>query len=68
MNPELLRNLWLQFSPQRIIAAPLILGAVFALIASATDSWELVGRVANVGFVVIAYLWGTRRAVNALAD
>jgi hypothetical protein len=35
MNPELLRNLWLQFSPQRI---------------------------------VIAYFWGTRRAVNVLAD
>ena len=68
MNPELLRNLWLQFSPQRIIAAPIILGAVFALIAFATDSWEVVGRAANVGFVVIAYLWGTRRAVNALAD
>jgi hypothetical protein len=68
MNPELLRNLWLQFSPQRIIAAPLILGAVFALAAFATDSWEVVGRAASGGYVVIAYLWGTRRAVNVLAD
>jgi hypothetical protein len=68
VNPELLRNLWLQFSPERIVAAPLILGAVFALAAFATDSWEVVGWAANVGFVVIAYLWGTRRAVNVLAD
>ena len=68
MNPELLRNLWLQFSPERLIAAPLILGAVFALAAYATDSWEVVGRAANGGYVVIAYLWGTRRAVNVLAD
>lgn len=69
MNPELLRNLWLQFSPERIIAAPLILGAVFALAAFATDgSWEVVGRAASGGYAVIAYLWGTRRAVNVLAD
>jgi hypothetical protein len=68
MNPELLRNLWLQFSPQRIIAAPLILGAVFALAALATDSWHVVGWTARGGYVVIAYLWGTRRAVNVLAD
>lgn len=68
MNPELLRNLWLQVSPERLIAAPLILGAVFALAAFATDSWEVVGSVASWGYVLIAYLWGTRRAVNVLAD
>ena len=54
MNPELLRNLWLQFSPERLIAAPLILGAVFALAAFATDSWEVVGSVASWGYVLIA--------------
>jgi hypothetical protein len=68
VNPELLRNLWLQVSPERLIAAPLILGAVFALAAFATDSWEVVGSVASWGYVLIAYLWGTRRAVNVLAD
>jgi hypothetical protein len=69
MNPELLRNLWLQFSPERLIAAPLILGAAFALAAFATDgSWEVVARAASGGYLVIAYLWGTRRAVNVLAD
>lgn len=69
MNPELLRNLWLTFSPQRIIAAPLILGAAFALAAAASDgSWIIVGEAARWGYVVIAYLWGTRRAVNVLAD
>ena len=68
MNPELLRNLWLQFSPERLIAAPLILGAVFALMAFATDSWEVVGGIAHWGYVLVAYLWGTRRAVNVLGD
>jgi hypothetical protein len=68
MNPELLRNLWLQFSPERLIAAPLILGAAFALAAFATDSWEIVGETASGAYLVITYLWGTRRAVNVLAD
>jgi hypothetical protein len=68
MNPELLRNLWLQFSLERLIAAPLILGAAFALTAFATDSWEFVGETASGGYLVITYLWGTRRAVNVLAD
>src|SRR5204863_6291614 len=48
MNPELLRNLWLHFSPQRIIAAPLILGAAFALAALATDSWYVVGWAGRI--------------------
>ena len=68
MNPELLRNLWLQFSTERLIAAPLILGAAFALAAFATNSWEFIGETASGGYLVISYLWGTRRAVNVLAD
>jgi hypothetical protein len=69
MNPELLRNLWLQFSLERTVAAPLIIGAVFALVAFVADGgWSEVGSAANIGFLVIVYLWGTRRAVNVLAD
>ena len=69
MNPELLRNLWLQFSLERTVAAPLIIGAVFALVAFVGDGgWSEVGSAANIGFLVIVYLWGTRRAVNVLAD
>ena len=68
MNPELLRNLWLQFSLERLVAAPLILGAAFALAAFATDSWEIVGETASGAYLIITYLWGTRRAVNVLAD
>jgi uncharacterized protein YjbI with pentapeptide repeats len=30
MNPELLRNLWLEFSIRRLIAMPLVLGLIFA--------------------------------------
>ncbi len=69
MNPELLRNLWLQFSPARLVAAPLIIGAVLALTALGTDGdWNIVGQTAHFGFVIIAYLWGTRRSVSVLTD
>ena len=69
MNPELLRNLWLQFSPARLAAAPLIIGAILALAALGTDGdWSVVGQAAHFGFAVIAYLWGTRRAVSVLTD
>jgi len=69
VNPELLRNLWLQFSLQRVIAAPLILGAIVALISFGTSTdWSSIAWAANGGFFLIAYLWGARRAVNVLAD
>ena len=31
MNPELSRNLWLQFSAIRLILAPVVIGAILAL-------------------------------------
>jgi hypothetical protein len=68
VNPELLRNLWLQFSVQRSLAAPIILGAVVALLSFAPDKWATTAWVARGGFFLIAYLWGARRAVNVLAD
>jgi hypothetical protein len=69
MNPELLRNLWLQFSPARLVSAPLIIGAVLALTALGADGdWNIVGQTAHFGFAIIAYLWGTRRSVSVLTD
>jgi hypothetical protein len=69
MNPELLRNLWLQFSPARLVAAPLIIGAILALTALGADGdWNIVGQTAHFGFAIIAYLWGTRRSVSVLTD
>ncbi len=69
MNPELLRSLWLQFSPQRLLAPPLILGAIFAIAFFGSDGdWSVVSYSADVCYALIAYLLGSRRAVNALAD
>ncbi len=64
MNPELKRNLLIEFSPQRLIAMPLILGLIFAA------AWTAEGRpgvifTAEVLFALLIFLWGTRKAAGA---
>jgi hypothetical protein len=69
MNPEFLRNLWIEMTLPRLIAAPLVLGAIFLL------AWyvggEDLGEVSHVAmwlFYAIMLLWGTRRAAASLGD
>lgn len=69
MNPELLRNLRLEFSMQRLIAMPVILAVIFALIWF-TD-WEAPAERLYSGAVVVLYvivlLWGVRKSAGSLA-
>lgn len=69
MNPEFLRNLWIEMTLPRLIAAPLVLGAIFLL------AWYVGGRdlgeVSHVAlwvYYVIMLLWGTRRAAASLSE
>lgn len=70
MNPELLRNLWLEITPQRLLAMPVILALIFA------GAWLLDGHMAaafTVSAAVIAYLliavvWGARLAAESLTE
>ncbi|WP_439815173.1 hypothetical protein [Zavarzinia sp. CC-PAN008] len=62
MNPELRRNLWLEFSPTRVIMMPLILALVLA-IAWMSNSVPSVARTVT-GILLI--LWGTRLAADAV--
>jgi hypothetical protein len=66
MNPELRRNLWLQLSAQRLIAAPVVLGVLFTL------TWMidplLLRRTAEIVFYLMVGFWGTRRAADSLAE
>jgi hypothetical protein len=70
INPEFQRNLWLEFSPQRLVVFPIALGALFAL--AFVWNWRIdgamLGRLSLWAFVVIAFLWGTRRAAASLCD
>src|SRR5262249_54420351 len=68
-NPELRRNLWLQLSWQRLLAAPIILGAVFFLAWIGSDhSPFVVEETAHVLFYFVVCIWGTRRAAESIAE
>src|SRR5690606_1070629 len=69
MNAELLRNAWLELTPSRLLLAPIVLGAIFLVVWYASE--RDVGAVASAAgsiYFVIALVWGSRRAANALAD
>lgn len=62
MNPEFRRNLWLEFSLHRLIAAPVVITLVMALVAAASkkDWLENLSGVAAWGFGLAVLLWGTQ--------
>src|SRR6185295_5057039 len=68
-SPELQRNLWLQLSWGRILAAPILLGI---LVAALLAAWELkpnhMAELARWGFVLLVALWSTRRVADSLAE
>lgn len=70
INPEFKRNLWLQFSLQRAIGMPAILGLAFLAVhlASAPDSAATLYRFAFGLYIALVFLWGTRNASAAIAD
>ena len=37
MNPEFRRNLWLEFTPQRLVIMPIILGLIFFAVDKVED-------------------------------
>jgi len=68
LNPEFRRNLWLQLSAQRLVAAPVVLGALFAALWLLGNDAGMVRNAALAAFYVIAVLWGARRAADAVAE
>lgn len=71
MNPELRRNLWLEFSLHRLLAMPAAI-ALGALLMFATnepvDARVAVATAAAFGFVALVMLWGTQLAGSSVLD
>lgn len=69
LNPEFQRNLWLQLSVQRLIAAPAVIGLLVALfhLGEFGPRAELAGA-ARFAFYLLVAFWGTRRAADSLAE
>lgn len=68
LNPEFRRNLWLELTPQRLIAMPLVLGLIFTLVVLADDGhFTTLGGVGENLFYILVLLWGCRRAAASVA-
>lgn len=75
-NPELRRNLWLEFTANRLVIGPILLVILF-VVAGAAD-WKLsrmiggtlrfpiMDIVARWGFLATVLLWGGRQAAGAV--
>src|SRR5262245_16780110 len=68
-SPEMQRNLWLQLSWGRVLAAPILIGIVVAaLLASWNPAPSHLAEYARWGFVILVALWSTRRVADSLAE
>lgn len=64
MNPELVRNLWLELTPRRVAQMAVVL-ALILLTANLTPFTPIAG-VAEYLFYAIVVVWGTRDAAQAV--
>lgn len=65
MNPELLRNLWLEITPQRLVAMPAVLFLIFGAVLL-SDGREALPDAAWWTGLAIGVLWGARQAAGAV--
>lgn len=68
INPEFRRNLWLELTPYRLVGMPVILG-ILLFLAYLLDGKQYGASVAKTALVLyglLAFLWGTRLASEAL--
>lgn len=69
-NPELLRNLWLELTIERLLLAPALIATLVALSWTvAHDTWfARLGSWAPLIAAAVLLLYGTRRAGNSLRE
>lgn len=67
MNPELIRNLWLELTPKRLLAMPLVLGAVLFSILTTTD-YDIAAVERSFQLILggILGIWGTWMTAHAV--
>lgn len=66
MNPELMRNLWLEISPIRLVVMFGVLALFFVTASLGGGDFNSPAAVAEWMFSLIVVLWGTRKAAEAV--
>jgi len=71
-NPELAKNLWTEFSPQRLIAMPAIIGLICLLILTSANEqesgWNTIHYFSLSGFILLGMIWGVKTAADSILD
>ena len=70
MNPELRRNLWLELSTHRLLAAPAVIALIAMLIfvSSKSEALQSLAMASAGGFTLMVMLWGTQLAGACVID
>jgi hypothetical protein len=70
LNAEFAKNVWMEFSIQRLIAMPIIIFIVMGLVASSdsSESTILLHYSAMAGYVLIGMLWGIKTSSESILD
>jgi hypothetical protein len=70
LNPEFQRQLYLEYSPARLVGIPLVLGMAFTL-SYLFDGHQLgptTAKTALILFLIISLLWGGRQTGESITD
>jgi hypothetical protein len=68
LNPELQRYTWLEFSLQRVIVMPLVMGIIFYIAYQGKYPEEQVIATASFLFFLLIGLWGGNKAATAVIE
>jgi len=69
INPEFHRNLWVEFTPLRLLVMPVLLGlGAYAFMKVQGDPFMALTSSCMVAFFVIVVVWGCHTAASTLQD
>ena len=69
MNPEFVRNLWVELTPPRLVLAVLLPGVlILAAWLRPNPDYSFINNGSLFLYYVVAVVWGTRRAANAIGS
>jgi len=69
MNPELQRNIWLEYSFHRLLTLPTILGLLFYVVYLSSGEFDMaLNLTTKACFVFFAIIWASRQLTDALLE
>ncbi|MFT3808550.1 MAG: hypothetical protein QM698_01395 [Micropepsaceae bacterium] len=67
MNPELLRNIWIELTERRLTLMIIIVACILVVAISPGD-WTSASHTAELVFYAVVVLWGTRCAAQSVVE